>query len=47
MLACFLAKEHNLSAEAAIEKIRQMRPGSVDSDRQIQAIRSYIDSLAK
>jgi atypical dual specificity phosphatase len=38
MLACYLAKINKFSLNAAIEEIRRLRPGSVDTDKQKNAI---------
>jgi len=45
MLACYLAKNGNLSLDKAIEEIRRLRPGSVDTDKQRQAIKEYVEYL--
>ena len=47
MMACYLAKRRHLSAAAAIAEIRRMRPGSVDSEKQENAVHLYVKSLAK
>jgi atypical dual specificity phosphatase len=41
VLAAYLVKRHNLSAEQAIEKVRGMRPGSVQSISQETAVLMY------
>jgi len=46
-MACYLAKQRHLSADSAIAEIRRMRPGSVDSVKQEQAVHLYVQSLAK
>jgi len=45
MLACYLAKHLELSASDAVAKIRALRPGSVDTEKQLKAIESYVESL--
>jgi len=47
MMACYLAKRRRISADAAIAQIRRMRPGSVDSAKQENAVHLYIKSLSK
>ena len=47
MMACYLARRNRLTADAAIDEIRRMRPGSVDSEKQENAVRLYVQSLAK
>jgi atypical dual specificity phosphatase len=41
VLAAFMIKKENLSAEQAIERIRLMRPGSVQSITQETALSMY------
>lgn len=41
VLAAYLVKKHNLTAKQAIEKIRSMRPGSVQSVSQETAVSMY------
>lgn len=41
VLAAYLVKKQNLSAEQAIEKVRGMRPGSVQSISQETAVSMY------
>jgi len=47
MMACYLAKRQRLSADEAIAEIRRMRPRSVDSEKQKNAVHLYVQSLAK
>ena len=47
MMACYLARRRRLLADAAIAEIRRMRPGSVDSAKQENAVHLYVQSLAK
>ena len=47
MIACYLARRQQLSADAAIAKIRRMRPRSVSSALQEHAIHLYVQSLRK
>jgi len=47
MMACYLAQRRHLSADDAIAEIRQMRPGSVDSAKQENAVHLYVQSLDK
>jgi len=44
-MACYLAKRQRLSASDAIAEIRRMRPGSVDSAKQENAVQLYVQSL--
>jgi atypical dual specificity phosphatase len=46
MLACYLAKQLNLSADEAIARIRQLRPGSVDTEEQENVIRSFVNEMS-
>lgn len=46
MLACYFVK-HGLSADAAIAKVRKLRPGSVETDEQVEAIRTYARRLKR
>jgi atypical dual specificity phosphatase len=41
VLAAYMIKKENLTAEQAIEKIRLMRPGSVQSITQETALSMY------
>ncbi|WP_415281563.1 dual specificity protein phosphatase 23 [Candidatus Nitrososphaera sp. FF02] len=41
ILACYLVKNEGFSAQAAIEKIRAMRPGSIQSEPQEWAVAMY------
>jgi atypical dual specificity phosphatase len=41
VLAAYLVKKHNLAANQAIEKVREMRPGSVQSISQETAVSMY------
>jgi atypical dual specificity phosphatase len=41
ILACYLVKNEGLSPQQAIEKIRAMRPGSIQSESQEWAIAMY------
>ena len=45
MLACYLAKAGALSCDEAIEEIRRLRPGSVDTEKQKAALLAYVMSL--
>ena len=50
ILAAYFIKKENLTADQAIEKIRNIRPGSIQSDRQEMALymyEKYIKSKAK
>ena len=41
ILAAYLLKEENLTSDQAIKKIRRIRPGSIQSDRQEMVISMY------
>jgi atypical dual specificity phosphatase len=41
ILAAYLIREYGLTADQAIEKIRKLRPGSIQSNRQEKAISMY------
>ncbi|HET7283045.1 MAG TPA: dual specificity protein phosphatase 23 [Nitrososphaeraceae archaeon] len=50
ILAAYLIKKENLTANQAIKKIRSMRPGSIQSDRQEMALyvyEQYLNSKTK
>ena len=47
-LAAYLMKHENLSAEEAIQKIRKLRPGSVEGRGQeqcLEAFQKYLEQL--
>jgi atypical dual specificity phosphatase len=41
VLAAYLVKKHNLTADQAVEKVRRMRPGSVQSVSQETVVSMY------
>jgi len=41
ILAAYLIKRENLTADQAIKRIRSIRPGSIQSDRQELALDMY------
>lgn len=45
MLACYLVKDRAMNADAAIDFVRQMRPGSIETWDQEEAVRAYERSL--
>jgi len=45
MLACYLIKYQKMSAEKAIQKIREERPGSIQSFPQEEIIFQFAKSL--
>lgn len=47
MLACYLVKKENLNSEEAIKKVRDMRPGSIETEGQEKAVGKYYKSLMK
>jgi atypical dual specificity phosphatase len=50
ILAAYLIKKENLTANQAIKKIRSVRPGSIQSDRQEMALyiyEQYLNSKTK
>ena len=47
MLACYLVRFLGVSGEEAIEEIRRMRPGSVETVEQEETIKKYADAVAK
>lgn len=47
VLACYLARRNMLSATGAILEVRRVRPGSIETDAQIQAVEQYINGLSK
>jgi len=47
ILACYLVKYQNYSANDAIEKVREERPGSIQSTSQEAAIEHYEKFVAK
>lgn len=38
MLACYLAKAQKMSGDAAIREVRRLRPGSIETREQEQAV---------
>lgn len=46
ILAVYLLKKEHLNAEEAIRKIRKLRPGSIQTQVQEEAIRQYASSLS-
>jgi len=46
ILAAYLLKKEHLNAEEAIRKIRKLRPGSIQTQVQEEAIRQYASSLS-
>lgn len=47
ILACYLIKYHKSSAKDAIEKVRKLRPGSIQSESQEIAIGLYYKHIRK
>lgn len=47
MVACFLVNERHLTAKDAIDVIRELRPGSVETVEQEQLIAEYEQKLRK
>lgn len=45
MLACYFVST-GMTADAAIARMRRIRPGSIETERQRLAVRQYADSLA-
>ena len=43
VLACYLASSEGLGAEEAIQRVRAMRPGSVETPAQLAAIHTWIE----
>jgi atypical dual specificity phosphatase len=41
MIACWLVQKENLSAKDAITRVRRLRPGSIETDEQAEAIVEY------
>jgi atypical dual specificity phosphatase len=41
ILACYLIKYHSMTAKEAIEKVREERPGSIQSESQEIAVSTY------
>ncbi|NWU93785.1 DUS23 phosphatase, partial [Upupa epops] len=41
MLACYLAKAKKMDGDAAIREIRQLRPGSIETREQEEAVREF------
>jgi atypical dual specificity phosphatase len=46
ILAAYLLKKEHMNAEEAIRKIRKLRPGSIQTQVQEEAIRQYASSLS-
>ncbi|ELU03644.1 hypothetical protein CAPTEDRAFT_166952 [Capitella teleta] len=45
MCACYLLHEKDLSANDAIAKIRILRPGSIDTEKQINSVKSFAQDV--
>lgn len=45
MIACYLIKHENMTAQEALQKVRRLRPGSVETREQEQAIEDYSQYL--
>ncbi|NXU58706.1 DUS23 phosphatase, partial [Turnix velox] len=45
MLACYLAKEKKLSGHDAIREIRRLRPGSIETREQEEAVIRFCQHL--
>ncbi|KAL7978228.1 hypothetical protein Chor_014767 [Crotalus horridus] len=45
MLACYLAKTHKISGVDAIQKIRQLRPGSIETYDQEKAVVQFYQRI--
>lgn len=46
-MACYLAKEKGLTSTEAMELVRNMRPGSIDTEHQEQTVHDYVATLKK
>ena len=47
MCACYLLHHWNLSPEQAVAKIRQLRPGSIDTTQQESVVTKYYHSVKR
>ncbi|XP_013399319.1 dual specificity protein phosphatase 23 [Lingula anatina] len=47
MLACYLAREHGLTGQQAIEETRRLRPHSIETVEQEELIKTYVEHLKK
>lgn len=47
IVACYLIKHENMSADKAIKHIRNLRPGSVETKEQEKIINEYYHSIGK
>lgn len=45
MLACYLAHARGLPAQEAITEIRKLRPGSIDTEQQVQAVQKWAEHI--
>ncbi|XP_014817377.1 PREDICTED: dual specificity protein phosphatase 23 [Calidris pugnax] len=45
MLACYLAKAREMSGDAAIQEIRRLRPGSIETREQEEAVIQFCQRL--
>ncbi|NWY34460.1 DUS23 phosphatase, partial [Pheucticus melanocephalus] len=45
LLACYLCKEQHLAAGDAIREIRRLRPGSIETSEQEQAVLRFCQCL--
>lgn len=44
LLACYLIRHHGFSADEAIARVRAVRPGAVETQEQVAAVRAYADA---
>jgi atypical dual specificity phosphatase len=44
MLACYLTRHRGFSAQGAIARVRAVRPGAVETQEQVAAVRAYADA---
>ena len=47
MLACYFVKYYDITGEEAVQKIRDMRPGSIETERQEMAVEVYYQRMSR
>jgi hypothetical protein len=45
MCACYLIHSKGLSADEAIAEIRRLRPGSIDTEKQINSVKMFAQDV--
>ena len=46
MIACYLVKAYGMTGRTAINEVRRLRPGSIETKEQEQIVESYAKTLS-